>query len=70
MNKKMLITFVLLAALTSSLCIPAFAATNSFSGKDPLARIQGGFDTLDYTQEEYLSQNTAIQARNVDSELV
>ena len=67
MNKKMLITFVLLAALTSSLCIPAFAATNSFSGKDPLARIQGGFDTLDYTQEEYLSQNTAIQARNVDS---
>lgn len=67
MNRKMLMPLLLIVALISSLCVPVAAATNSFSGKDPLSRMQGGFDTLDYTQEEYLSQNVGLRARNVDS---
>lgn len=66
-NKRSLISVILMIAIVSSLCVPTIAATNNSLGRDLLSNLQGGFDTLDYSQEEYLSQNVNTRSRSADS---
>lgn len=67
MKKRSLIAFVLSVSLISSLCIPALANTqNSTAGSSAPFNLQGGFDTLDYTQEDYLPSHVSTQSQNTD----
>lgn len=68
MKKRTIVSFILLVALISSLGIPVMATTHNSDGNEVSFDLQGGFDTLDYSQEDYFPAHVNTRMQNVDDE--
>lgn len=66
MKKRTLISIALLIALLSSLYIPAMASTRDSTVSSVPFDLQEGFDTLDYTQQDYLPSRVSTRAQAAD----
>lgn len=66
MKKRTLISIALLIALLSSLYIPAMASTRDSTVSSVPFDLQKGFDTLDYTQQDYLPSRVSTRAQAAD----